>query len=218
MQESIQESLKVVLDIQELDMKMLRLMRVKKERARELEQIEELPPGSKITFATEDIAFPWELLYREYYSRHGRGIYDPNLFWGWRFQIESLLVGPEKFPQQRQQAGKLSVSMGVNEAIDRRHDCGRCEEHHRRHQGRDRQVKWTVHALDLRHLEESHAETRVIRQLDAVEGRDPDDPQQVRARLTLVFTPAPHDIPGTIVHLAVRARRSGHDHVPQIRG
>lgn len=42
MQESIQESLKVVLDIQELDMKMLRLMRVRKERARELEQIAEL--------------------------------------------------------------------------------------------------------------------------------------------------------------------------------
>lgn len=42
MEESIRESLKVVLDIQELDMKMLRLMRVRKERARELEQIEEL--------------------------------------------------------------------------------------------------------------------------------------------------------------------------------
>ncbi len=36
------EDLKEILDIQELDMKMLRLMRVKKERQKELQQIEEL--------------------------------------------------------------------------------------------------------------------------------------------------------------------------------
>ncbi len=36
------EDLKEILDIQELDMKMLRLMRVKKERLKELQQIEEL--------------------------------------------------------------------------------------------------------------------------------------------------------------------------------
>jgi hypothetical protein len=36
------EDLKEILDIQELDMKMLRLMRVKKERVKELQQIEEL--------------------------------------------------------------------------------------------------------------------------------------------------------------------------------
>ena len=38
----MQESLKVILDIQELDMKMIRLMRVKKERQKELQQIEAL--------------------------------------------------------------------------------------------------------------------------------------------------------------------------------
>ena len=35
----MQEALKVIIDIQELDMKMIRLMRLKKERQRELEQI-----------------------------------------------------------------------------------------------------------------------------------------------------------------------------------
>ncbi len=38
----MQEALKVIIDIQELDMKMIRLMRLKKERQRELEQIESL--------------------------------------------------------------------------------------------------------------------------------------------------------------------------------
>ncbi len=38
----MQEALKVIVDIQELDMKMIRLMRLKKERQRELEQIESL--------------------------------------------------------------------------------------------------------------------------------------------------------------------------------
>ena len=36
------EDLKEILDIQELDMKMIRLMRVKKERVKELQQIEDL--------------------------------------------------------------------------------------------------------------------------------------------------------------------------------
>ncbi len=38
----MQESLKIILDVQELDMKMLRLMRLKKERRKELGQIEDL--------------------------------------------------------------------------------------------------------------------------------------------------------------------------------
>lgn len=38
----MQESLKLILNIQELDMKMIRLMRVRKERQKELEQISEL--------------------------------------------------------------------------------------------------------------------------------------------------------------------------------
>ena len=38
----MKEALKTILDIQELDMKMLRLMRVKKERLKEIEQIEAL--------------------------------------------------------------------------------------------------------------------------------------------------------------------------------
>ena len=39
---SMQEALKVIVEIQELDMKMIRLMRLKKERQKELEQIESL--------------------------------------------------------------------------------------------------------------------------------------------------------------------------------
>jgi len=39
---SMQEALRVILDIQELDMKMIRLLRVKKERRKELEQIADL--------------------------------------------------------------------------------------------------------------------------------------------------------------------------------
>lgn len=39
---AIQDALKVLIDIQELDMKMIRLMRVKKERQKEIQQIEEL--------------------------------------------------------------------------------------------------------------------------------------------------------------------------------
>jgi uncharacterized protein len=42
MEKTMQESLKPILDIQELDMKMIRLMRVKRERQREIEQIESL--------------------------------------------------------------------------------------------------------------------------------------------------------------------------------
>lgn len=42
MEESLQESLRLILDIQELDMKMIRLMRVKKERQKEVQQIEAL--------------------------------------------------------------------------------------------------------------------------------------------------------------------------------
>lgn len=38
-EKSMQEELKVIIDIQELDMKMIRLMRLKKERQKELEQI-----------------------------------------------------------------------------------------------------------------------------------------------------------------------------------
>ena len=38
----MKEALKTILEIQDLDMKMLRLMRVKKERAKEIEQIEAL--------------------------------------------------------------------------------------------------------------------------------------------------------------------------------
>ena len=38
----MQESLRPVLDIQELDIKMIRLMRLKQQRSKELEQIESL--------------------------------------------------------------------------------------------------------------------------------------------------------------------------------
>jgi uncharacterized protein len=50
----MQESLKVILDIQELDMKMMRLMRVKKERQKELGQIEDLRKELKLQMTVKE--------------------------------------------------------------------------------------------------------------------------------------------------------------------
>ena len=85
-----------------------------------LQLIEKLPPGSKIAFLMEEMAFPWELIYPAWHDGE-RGDYKPDLFWGRRFQIESLLFPDseaDKLPEERQQAGALFVSMGMNEGID----------------------------------------------------------------------------------------------------
>jgi predicted nucleic acid-binding Zn-ribbon protein len=50
----MQEALKVIVDIQELDMKMIRLMRLKKERQRELEQIESLRKELYLQFSDKE--------------------------------------------------------------------------------------------------------------------------------------------------------------------
>src|SRR5579872_1764970 len=50
----MQESLRPILDIQELDMKMIRLMRVKKERQKELQQIEELRKELRLQFTEKE--------------------------------------------------------------------------------------------------------------------------------------------------------------------
>lgn len=50
----MQESLKLILDIQELDMKMIRLMRVKKERLKELQQIEDLRKELKLQMTAKE--------------------------------------------------------------------------------------------------------------------------------------------------------------------
>lgn len=54
MEESLQESLRIVLDIQELDMKMIRLMRIKKERQKEIQQIEALRQELKQQLTEKD--------------------------------------------------------------------------------------------------------------------------------------------------------------------
>ena len=56
-----------------------------------LQLIEKLPPGSKIAFLMEEMAFPWELIYPAWHDGE-RGDYKPDLFWGRRFQIEVLAV------------------------------------------------------------------------------------------------------------------------------
>jgi len=54
MEESLQESLRLILDVQELDMKMIRLMRVKKERQKEIQQIEALRKELKQQLAEKE--------------------------------------------------------------------------------------------------------------------------------------------------------------------
>lgn len=49
------EALKGILDIQELDMKMIRLMRVKKERQKELEQIEDLRKELRLQLTDKEV-------------------------------------------------------------------------------------------------------------------------------------------------------------------
>jgi len=84
--------------------------------------IDELPEGSKISIISENVVFPWELLYPLHYDHvRPNANYKPERFWGKRFLIESLLfAGPrgEKLPVQRQQTGSLHVSMGLNSSID----------------------------------------------------------------------------------------------------
>lgn len=87
-----------------------------------LDLIDKLPDGSRITIVTDNTVFPWELLYPPAYNNgYPPENYKPECFWGWRFQIESLLVTTteaEKIPLPCQQAGKLHVSMGLNGEID----------------------------------------------------------------------------------------------------
>jgi len=86
-----------------------------------LTRIDQLPDGSRITFKTDDVVFPWELIYTPN-SASGKDSANPYYrFWGARFHIESLLVvrdGKEKIPAPPRQPGPLRVSMGLNTSID----------------------------------------------------------------------------------------------------
>jgi hypothetical protein len=87
-----------------------------------LPKLNALPDKSRITFKTDGITFPWELLYpKQYVNGHPKDNEDPASFWGARFHIESLLVtteDPEKLPSDPEQPGSLFVSMGMNISID----------------------------------------------------------------------------------------------------
>jgi hypothetical protein len=87
-----------------------------------LPKLNALPDKSRITFKTDGITFPWELLYpKQYVNGHPKENEDPASFWGARFHIESLLVtteDPEKLPADPEQPGSLFVSMGMNISID----------------------------------------------------------------------------------------------------
>ena len=50
----MQEALKVIIDIQDFDMKMIRLMRLKKERQKELQQIEDLRKELKVQYSEKE--------------------------------------------------------------------------------------------------------------------------------------------------------------------
>ncbi|MEH2547446.1 putative acylesterase/phospholipase RssA [Bradyrhizobium sp. AZCC 2262] len=87
-----------------------------------IELIEKLPDGSRITVITDDVVFPWELFYPlSIIDGEPKENLQPDMFWGNRFIIESLLIATssaEKLPSNRQQGGKLHVSMGLNASID----------------------------------------------------------------------------------------------------
>jgi hypothetical protein len=87
-----------------------------------LGEIETLPEGSNISFITNGTAFPWEMFYPiEYVVDYPPDNFQPKKFWGYRFVIESLLITTtedDRPPLQRQQPGKLRVSMGLNSSID----------------------------------------------------------------------------------------------------
>jgi tetratricopeptide (TPR) repeat protein len=87
-----------------------------------LNVVDNLPDGSRIAIYTDKAAFPWELLY----PQNPSDVFppkdvQPERFWGRRFLMESLLFsspGDERLPAQRQQPGKLHISMGVDSEID----------------------------------------------------------------------------------------------------
>jgi len=86
------------------------------------DRIEELPDGAKIAVITDSVVFPWEMLYPlSYIDGYPSDNFQPTRFWGHRFVIESLLIvtsTAEKLPSNRQQAGQLHVTMGLNDSID----------------------------------------------------------------------------------------------------
>ncbi|MGY8707264.1 hypothetical protein RAD16_16115 [Bradyrhizobium sp. 18BD] len=86
------------------------------------ERIEELPDGANIAVITDSVVFPWEMLYPlNYIDGYPPDNFQPTRFWGNRFMIESLLIvtsTAEKLPSNRQQAGQLHVTMGLNDSID----------------------------------------------------------------------------------------------------
>ena len=88
-----------------------------------LERIEELPDRANIAVITDSVVFPWEMLYPlNYIDGYPPDNFQPTRFWGNRFMIESLLIvrsTAEKLPSNRQQAGQLHVTMGLNDSIDR---------------------------------------------------------------------------------------------------
>jgi hypothetical protein len=88
-----------------------------------LELLNALPDGAKITVITDDVVFPWELIYPVKYSALNpkKAGHSPTRFWGARFQIESLMHSgavSEKQPAQRIQPHPYMVTMGFNDSID----------------------------------------------------------------------------------------------------
>jgi hypothetical protein len=88
---------------------------------RVLQEINELPPGSRIAINTDGCFIPWGILYptefNEAWPDDQKAPVDPQQFWGYRFLIESLLVGSfshEPQPLQRE----IFVSLNINQSID----------------------------------------------------------------------------------------------------
>jgi len=84
------EELKEILDIQELDMKMLRLLRIKKERLKELQQIEDLRKELRQQLVDKEVEI----------EEHGKSIHTLEQ------KIQDIVARSKKLEQQQAQVKK----------------------------------------------------------------------------------------------------------------
>ena len=91
-----------------------------------LQDLDELPDGSRITILTDRYFIPWELLYpRDFVAtwpdaKKAQSPADPRALWGYRFQIETLLfddADSSRYPVARSK-GQPFVTCYINPTIN----------------------------------------------------------------------------------------------------
>jgi serine/threonine protein kinase len=92
-----------------------------------LEEMNQLPPGSTISIHAQNFWIPWEILYSENFNwkpgKPGSAIdsLNPQLFWGYRYVIESRLIGGTSKAikyQTKAEQKRVFVILNVNNSID----------------------------------------------------------------------------------------------------